>query len=172
VLLCGDSGAGKSTLSYACSQSGWTYVTDDASLLLNSGSDRLIAGNCYQVRFRPQAVEVFPELLGKELSRRIGGKPTIEVPTDLLPPMKCSQTARVDYIVFINRRSSSGPELVPYRRDVARQFMRQVLFGRGDTIRRQYFAIEQVLKAEVLELRYSDLDWAVERLRKLVREGR
>jgi hypothetical protein len=36
----------------------------------------------------------------------------------------------------------------------------------------QYRAIERLLTAEVFELRYSDLDWAVDRLRTLVREGR
>jgi hypothetical protein len=36
----------------------------------------------------------------------------------------------------------------------------------------QYAAIERVLKAEIFELRYSELDWAVERLEALAREGR
>lgn len=172
VLLCGDSGAGKSTLSYACGQAGWTYVCDDASFLLTCGTDRSIIGNCYQVRFRPPAAAIFPELRGKEVTQRLMGKPTIEVPTDLLPAMDCSQTARADFIVFLNRRAHGSQELVPYRKDVARQFMRQVLFGTVDELNRHYAAIELLLKADVLELRYSDLDWGVARLEKLVREGR
>jgi hypothetical protein len=36
----------------------------------------------------------------------------------------------------------------------------------------QHRAIERLLTAEVFELRYTDLDWAVDRLRTLVREGR
>lgn len=66
VLLCGDSGAGKSSLSYACARSGWTYVSDDGSDLLIEGSDRLVIGNCHQVRFRPSAAQLFPELEGLE----------------------------------------------------------------------------------------------------------
>ncbi len=46
ILLCGDSGAGKSSLSYACARAGWTYITDDASFLINHRSDRLVVGNC------------------------------------------------------------------------------------------------------------------------------
>jgi hypothetical protein len=36
----------------------------------------------------------------------------------------------------------------------------------------QYDAIDHLLKAEVFELQYQDIDWAIDRLRLLVREGR
>jgi hypothetical protein len=58
VLLMGDSGVGKSTLSYACARAGWTFVSDDASFLLNGGSKRMIIGDCHKVRFRTSAVEL------------------------------------------------------------------------------------------------------------------
>jgi len=64
VLLCGDSGAGKSTLTYALARAGWAYVTDDCSFLLNCGKRRMVTGNCNQVRFRPSAGELFPEVAG------------------------------------------------------------------------------------------------------------
>jgi hypothetical protein len=70
ILLCGDSGAGKSSLSYACARAGWTYVTDDASFLVNNRSDRLVVGNCNQARFRPSATELFSELAGKDIFQR------------------------------------------------------------------------------------------------------
>ena len=82
-----------------------------------------------------------------------------------------AQTTRVDFIVFLNRRTTSPQQLVPYRRDVARHFMRQVLYRQPELLAVQYRAIERLLTADVFELRYSDLDWAVDRLRKLVREG-
>ena len=75
-------------------------------------------------------------------------------------------------MVFVNRHSGGPQELVPYRKDVARQFMRQVLYGTKETLAVQYPAIERLLEAEVLELRYTDLDWGIERLRKLLQEGR
>lgn len=171
ILLCGDSGAGKSTLSYACARSGWTYVSDDASYLLNGGTERLVTGNCHQVRFRPSAAELFPEIEGLELTPRAAGKPSIEMPMPTMPHIACAQTAKVDYIVFLNRRSGDSPQLMPYRRDVARQFMRQVLFGSAATLVVQYEAIERLLTAEIYELRYRDLDWAVARLRALAESG-
>jgi len=172
VLLMGDSGAGKSSLSYACARAGWTYVSDDGSLLLNGGSKRMIIGNCYQVRFRPMAVKLFPELEGLPITPRATGKPSIEMPTALFPHIRCEQTAQTDFLVFLNRRAPGPPELVPYRKDVARYFMRQSLYGLAEFHVAQYAAIEQLLTAEVFELRYSDMDWAVERLATLTREGR
>src|SRR5438270_68430 len=60
VLLCGDSGAGKSSLAYACAQAGWTYISDDASFLLNDRVDSTVTGNYLQFRFRPQTAQLFP----------------------------------------------------------------------------------------------------------------
>jgi hypothetical protein len=171
VLLCGDSGAGKSTLSYACARSGWTYVTDDASFLLNSGTKRLVTGNCHQVRFRPSAAEFFPEVQGLEITPRAAGKPSIELPTAPMPHMSLSQSAKVDFIVFINRRTGT-PQLRPYRTDVARYFMRQTLFGSPQSLAVQYEAIEHLLKTEIFELQYSNLNQAIDRLQQLIREGR
>jgi hypothetical protein len=171
VLLCGDSGAGKSTLSYACARSGWTYVTDDCSFLLNSGTKRLVTGNCHQVRFRPSAAEFFPEVRGLEITPRAVGKPSIELPTAPMTHITLAQSAKIDFIVFLNRRTGP-PQLRPYRKDVARYFMRQTLYGSPESLALQYEAIDHLLKIEVFELRYDDIDWAIGRLRMLVREGR
>jgi hypothetical protein len=172
VLLCGESGAGKSTLSYACARAGWRYVTDDCSLLLNGGTRNLVTGNFHKVRFRPTAAELFPEVAGIDLTPRAGGKPSIELPTGPMRDIVRSQTEEVDFVVFLNRQSGDRPGLVPYRKDAARQFMRQVLYGTKETLATQHCAIERLLRVEVLELRYTDLDWAIDRLRMLIEEGK
>jgi hypothetical protein len=172
VLLCGDSGAGKSSLAYACARASWAYVTDDASYLLNHGKDRLVTGNCHQIRFRPAAEALFPEVKGLEITPRAAGKPSIELPTASMPHMICEQTAKVDFIVFLNRYSGGPSELVSYRKDVARQFMRQVVYGPTKSLTGQYEAIERLLAADIMELRFTNLDWAVDRLEKLIRERR
>jgi hypothetical protein len=171
VLLCGDSGAGKSTLSYACARAGWTYVSDDATYLLNGGSERMMTGNCHQVRFRPSAAELFPEIAGLEITPRVVGKPSIEMPTAMMPHITCTQTTRVDFIVFLNRHAGEQQQLIPFRKDVARQFMRQVLYGSAITRAVQYAAIERLLAIDVLELRYTHLEWAIHRLQTLVEKG-
>ena len=171
VLLCGDSGAGKSTLSWACARAGWDYITDDASCLLHGEGDRLVMGNCYQVRFRPSAAELFSEVAGLEITPRAEGKPSIELPTARIPQIRCVETAEVDFIVFLNRSWQGEAELVPYRKDAARHYLRQVLFGTPELLAVQYAAVERLLTAEVFELRYTALDSAIERLRTLVIEG-
>jgi hypothetical protein len=85
--------------------------------------------------------------------------------------MTLAQNAKIDFIVFLNRHSGEPPQLRPYRADVARQFMRQTLYGSPQSLALQYEAIEHLLTAQVFELRYTDLDWAVDRLQTLVREG-
>jgi hypothetical protein len=172
VLLCGDSGAGKSSLSYACARAGWSYVSDDGSFLLNGGTDRIVIGDCHKVRFRTTAATLFPEIAGLEITPRAAGKPSIELPTASMTHIRTVLTTRVDFIVFLNRRRANPQQLVPYRKDVARQYIRQGLYGPADAIALQHEAIERLLTAEVFELRYSELDWAVDRLRTLAREGR
>jgi hypothetical protein len=170
VLLCGDSGAGKSTLSYACARKGWTYVSDDGSYLLNGGDDRTVVGNCHQVRFRPSAAELFPEIEELKMMPRAAGKPSVEMQTAKIPQLTCSQTTGIDFIVFLNRRSGGKQKLAPYRKDVARHFMQHMLYGPENTRGLQHAAIERLLTAEVFELRYRDLDWAINKLQELVRE--
>jgi hypothetical protein len=172
VLLMGDSGAGKSTLSFACARAGWSYVGDDGSLMVNHQTQRIVLSNCHQVRFRPETIELFPELHGLEITPRAEGKPSIEFPTASLPHLRLAEAAHVDYIVFINRNWDGPAELTPWRRDVARLAMRQVVIGTPELLAAQYATIERLLTAELFELRYRDLDSAIERLQTLVREGR
>ncbi|HLJ78277.1 MAG TPA: hypothetical protein VKT75_12725 [Acidobacteriaceae bacterium] len=169
VLLCGDSGAGKSSLSFACARAGWGYVSDDASFLLHG---RSIVGNCHQVRLRPTAGDLFPEIDGLPLTPRAEGKPSIEVSTIPLQHIRRQPCAQVNFIVFLNRRTGGASGLFPYSREVARRYLRQVLYGTPETLGRQYACIERLLEVDVLELRYQKLGEAVERLRALVTEAR
>lgn len=172
VLLCGDSGAGKSTLSYGCARVGWEYLSDDASFLLDGEEGPVVIGNPYLVRFRPSAVELFPEIGGIEQTPRAGGKPSIEIPTNDLPNIIQRQKVRVDFIVFLKRGSTSSAQITPYSKEVARMYMRQGLYGSPEIRARRYASIERLLTAGIYELRYSELGSAVERLRRLVEDGR
>jgi HPr Serine kinase C-terminal domain len=172
VLLVGDSGAGKSTLAYACAKAGWTFVTDDGSFLVHGREDHLVAGNCHQIRFRPSAGSIFPEMQKREITQRCEiTKPSIEVSTTNLKGVRVSQTANAHLLIFLNRREGANEPLRPYNRDVAREFLRQGRFAPLDLMPRHYAAIERLLEIEVLELRYRDLDWAIEQLNALAFGG-
>ena len=172
MLLTGDSGAGKSSLSYACARAGWTYTTDDGSYLVHHENSITVTGNCHQVRFRPSAGELFPEIEGLEITPRAAGKPSIEMPTSALPWMTCAPTASIDYLIFLNRRAGGLQDLVPFRKDVARCYLQQLLHGTSESLAVHYRSIERLLDVEVLELRYTDLNWAVQRLQSLAEDGR
>ena len=173
ILLCGDSGAGKSTLSYACAQAGWTFIADDASFLIHGREDRMVVGNCNQIRFRPSATVFFPELKGLEITQRAeAGKPSIELCTAPFQHISRSHCAHVEYIVFLDRQEDRRQDLVPFSKEVAAYFMRQPLFSMPETLAVQNAAIDRLLDAEVLQLRYRELGWAIERLEHLANGSR
>lgn len=172
VLLCGDSGAGKSTLSYACARAGWTYITDDGSYLVHDRTDRLVAGNCTQVRFRPSAEALFPEIAGMPVMRRAGaGKPSMEMPVAASAAIGNACTANIEHVVFL-KRGVAAQELVPFPRAVARLFMQQRVHCMPFRVQEQMAAIDRLLTVETYELRYNDLDWAIGELARLAGESR
>jgi len=171
VLLCGDSGAGKSTLSYGCARAGWTFITDDGSYLVDGRDDRMIVGNCYQARFRPQSEKFFPELHGAAVTQRVdASKPSIEFSTVASHRLITSQSSQIRHIVFLNRNTPDH-ELVPFPPEVARLYLLQRASSVAELRGRQETMFDRLLGAGVYELRYTDLNWAIARLTQLAREG-
>jgi hypothetical protein len=171
ILLCGDSGAGKSTLSYACARAGWTYVSDDGSYLVHGRDDRLVIGNCSRVRFRPTAEALFPELHGRAVMERAGtGKPSIEMATSENPELATSNSAIIQHIVFL-KRNVPTQELAVFPTAVARLYMMQRVHCQPFLGLMHSEVIDNLLRLGALELRYNDIQWAVERLALLADEG-
>jgi len=171
VLLCGDSGAGKSTLAFACAQQGWTYVSDDASYLVHGREDKQVLGMYHAVRLRPEAAQFFSEVRGRPLTPRMTGKPSIEIPTAELPTFKTTGQCEADYVVFLNRSTGGEQELVPYPREEAHRYMHRHLSQWAPLRCEQLVTVERIMSAQVFELRYRDLDWAIDRLDRMVREN-
>lgn len=171
VLLNGDSGAGKTTLSYACAKRGWTYVCDDAAHLIRNSADRLIVGNPYQIRFRPHAMSLFPELAGNTPFERPNGTPSIELSTASLNLAITEQT-RADYLIFLNKTSAAPQHLARYDKDEAFARLSQVICYGDESLRDEMRkSLRRLLTAPVYEMQYHDLDWAEQRLRSLVENG-
>jgi hypothetical protein len=172
LLLCGDSGAGKSSLAFACARAGWTYASDDASYLVHNSLNRVV-GNWRQIRFRPSAAELFPELKGRNLTPRAQGKPSIEVSIQsLVRDVETASNVQVDYIVFLDRHPSHVPDLVAIPQEVARKAIEHPMAKMGRNRSARTASIDRLLEAGTYQLRYRELDWAVERLEALAREGR
>jgi hypothetical protein len=173
ILLCGDSGAGKSTLSYACARAGWTYTSDDTSYLINGSNSDLphIIGHSHRVRFRPAAKTLFPELKDHDVTPRLEGKPSIEIPTSELPGILTTSEAEVHSIVYLNRRLSETSVLIPLPKGIATQRMRRDLYSAGE-IRAKHKKILKVFSGiPTYELLYCDLIDAIEQLDMLTQRA-
>jgi hypothetical protein len=171
MLLCGDSGAGKSSLAFAGARAGWSFICDDASYLSLDRRDRLVVGNCHQFRLRDSGPILFPELEGRPITPRATGKPSIEIPTAELPGITISESATVQAIVFLNRQGVSAPKLISFPKEEARRWFHKSLLMTSASIGLQIEAIENLLKAPIYELRYTRLEWAIERLNQLAQQG-
>ncbi len=172
LLLCGDSGAGKSSLSFACARRGWTFVSDDANFLVRGGKQRVVVGNPYHLHFRESATELFPDLKSHCLTPRINGEIAIELATANIPEILTSPQSRIDFVVFLNRGTSGPASLRPFSRQRALACLEKVIcYGEQYVRETQKSSLHDLLGAEVLELRYSDLQSAVDCLEALVRAG-
>jgi hypothetical protein len=122
------------------------------------------------VRLRPSASELFGEVARRPVTPRAAGKPSIEISLASMPEIRRAPSAAVENIVFLNRSSSPLQELVPFPADVTRAYIHKYLCGMEALRETQVASVERLLTAPIFELRYYDLDWAVERLERLAQE--
>jgi hypothetical protein len=99
------------------------------------------------------------------------GKPSIELPTREAAQIATSSTAAIRKIVFL-KRNVRTQELAAFPTAVARLSMMQRVLCMSYLAPEQSKAVDHLLEVGAYELRYNDLDWAVERLEFLAREGR
>ena len=171
ILLCADSGEGKSTLAYAGARSGWTYISDDSTYIPMHRKDRMAVGNCHSIRFRPSGAELFPELAGFPMTPRATGKPSIEVRMSEWPEIATTSMTLIDHVVLLNRRYADTQELVSLRAEAVWPWFTQFLMSPPETRPAQEATLARLLSAGVFELRYHDLEWAIDRINQLARKG-
>ncbi len=169
VMLAGDSFAGKSTLAYACARTGWTYVSDDAAFVVCERSDCYAVGDPHRIRFRPDAPSLFPELANHLSSVRPNGKIAIEVRTSDLR-LNTAAGCDVDHFVYLNReggaRTASLHRISAER--ALKDWSKYNVLGTAETLEARRRCHARLLRAQLWELRYANLDDAVARLGRLV----
>jgi hypothetical protein len=169
MLLCGESSAGKSTLAYACARAGWTYTADHVCYLLRANGRPRVAGNPRLIRFRTSAAELFPELRSRITTAHSEGKHSIDVATTGFPGLATNEEVQVDFVVFLNRQTSAGVDLTPVPRSAAARYFNQSLFPEDEVQPLREGALQRLSSVEVFELRYRDLQQAIDRLERLAR---
>jgi hypothetical protein len=167
ILLFGESGAGKSTLSYACARSGWTYTSDDTSYLINDADFPRVIGHAHRIRFRPSAVELFPELGNLGITPSVDGDAAIEVPISGLPVQQAAIEADVHAIVYLKRNDGAPAGLVKQPSGTATLWARAELNSAGEIRARQEKILEKLREVPACELHFSDLETALRLLDQL-----
>lgn len=167
VLLCGVSGAGKSTLAFACARAGWSYLTDDAAMILRRASEPILVGKPYHIRFRENAGDVLPELRGFEAMRSPSGKLTIELRTADIAGMNTATRCRVGAVIFLNRNGEVPARLTGLDKTDAFVRLREMMPLWTPGVRcEQERTLRQVIAGDTFELRYRDVGDAVSELER------
>jgi hypothetical protein len=173
MLLAGNAGAGKSSLSYACARRGWVFVSDDASAFQRNAPHPKVIGHPQKFRFREPAGELFPEFRDLRSSFRSYGKPTIEVSTQSLGSIATAEESIVNAIVFINRGAykSGPPVLTPVTvEDAWNRLSFSVWAVQMPAFQERLAALERLLAVPTYEIRYSELDPAIDLLERVLQE--
>jgi hypothetical protein len=124
------------------------------------------------MRFRESAAELFPELNNQRVTRRLSGDTAIELSTASVPGIKTWSECPIDYIVFLNRKEPDPSGLSRFPKERALRWLEQVVcYGEDDIRILQKASLQNLLAAEVFELRYRDLATAISHLETLVLHG-
>ncbi|MGA2144476.1 MAG: hypothetical protein ABSH49_05900 [Bryobacteraceae bacterium] len=158
VLLCGASGAGKSTLSFAAASQGWTFVSDDCTWLLISGSDAIAIGRPHHARFRDDAPSLFPRLARYNAHERPNGKITIEVPMRAFPEIRTALRSKIGGLAWLDRRRGRPPAIKPVApAEVVRELLNSASYGsQVDAMHEN--ATKRLLDLPACRLQYESLD--------------
>ncbi len=170
ILLTGPSGAGKSSLAYACARRGWTYVSDDASAFLRSAKMPVVIGHPQKFRFREPVGQLFPEFQGLKSTLRAYGKPTIEVRTKSLEWLRTADESAVERVVFLNRHDfqPGPPVLLPVSTESAWERLSFSVWAvQLAAFEERVKALQRLLKVPMYEIRYGELDPAIDLLENL-----
>jgi len=173
VLLAGNSGAGKSSLAYACARRGWTFVSDDASAFPRNVADIKVIGHPQKFRFREPVGELFPEFKGRNGTLRAWGKRTVEVSTHSIDGLTTAEEGPVNAVIFLNRpaHEPGPPQLISLsNEDSWRRLSFSVWAIQMPAFEQRLAALQRLLKVPIFEMRYSELDPAIDLLQNLVEE--
>jgi hypothetical protein len=158
VLVCGRSGVGKTTLAYACAQSGMQIVSDDVVHLSTNPVINEIAlwGNPWCLRLLPEAVHLFPELIGEELKLRSDHQRCLEIDVSSHFPDAALVSCRPVALVFLERGQEPTPRLYPISAEWALgQLQQDIVLDEDSVLERHYSLLKRLVEVGTYALQYS-----------------
>jgi hypothetical protein len=168
LLLCGPPGSGRSSLAYACARDGLSLVSDDASFLRRREREPTVLGRPHHLRFRPSAIELFPELERFGPGFDLGTGSVIEAASDRLDGLQTLPQCGAERIVFLERRPGS-PRIEPLDREETIGRLLEGLPRFDETVGSEHRkSLERLAARGSLLLEYGDLSGGVAVIRDLL----
>lgn len=166
LLLCGSPGAGKSTLTLALLSAGFEYGADDVTLVNPSGR---VQGMPFAPAMKMGATRLIPDLKELPVHQRLDGRRLRYWPIERRPRRDWTS---VRWLIKLQRRNGMPATLV--RRDPV-DALADIMKEAWSKSRRTSVGNFRMLKdalanARCHELFYSDLDEAVQLLKRLCRD--
>lgn len=178
ALLVGGPGAGKSSLAWACARAGLTFVSDDATWLLRDGvrpadgvqaDGPTLIGRPQRMRFRPETVQLIPELAQARRLETVIGKHSFEIRTAETPGFTTARRCRPGPVIFLERNENGAAEVRAVGADETRRRLAEASSLYEPRVwREQEASREQLARDGGLALRYSSLGGAAEQILKLL----
>lgn len=169
LLICGPAGCGKTSLAYACARDGLSLVSDDLSFLRRRDREPAVLGRPHHLRFRPSALELFPELerFGPGFNTGLGN--VIEAPSDQLDGLQTLLQCGAERIVFLERMSRRSPRIEPLDREETAERLQAGLPRFDEPVSTEHHkALERLSARGSLLLEYAELSGGVAVIRDLL----
>jgi hypothetical protein len=162
ILLVGQSGMGKSSLAWACTRAGLAFVSDDATWVLRDSDRPILFGKPHRMRFRPEALELFPGLASLRRIETVKGPRSFEIRTAEVPDLAKASTCEPWRILFLERRETGEVVLEPLgEADVKQRLSLSRNLFEPRVWREQEESLARLISCPAFVLRYSRLEEAV-----------
>ena len=122
LLVAGISGAGKSTLSVALTRCGFSLVSDDWTYLSREADTLIAHGINAPVKLLPDAIQYFPELIGRAPKMWFNGELAFEVEPETFSQNGAVLQSRPHWLMFLERTATAGCDFVPCSADDSQAF--------------------------------------------------
>jgi hypothetical protein len=158
VLLCGRSGAGKTTLAYACARSGMQLVSDDVVHLCTDPvtHEIVVWGHPWRLRLLPDAVHLFPELIGERLTLRSDRQGCLEIDVPSHFPDAALVSCRPVALVFLEGCQEASRRLYPITAELALGRLQQdIILDEDSVVERHYSVLKRLAEVGTYALQYS-----------------
>jgi hypothetical protein len=133
-------------------------VSDDVVHLCTNPVTNEIAlwGNPWYLRLLPEAVELFPELIGEKLNSRSDRQGCLEIDVLRHFPDAALASCRPVALVFLERGQEPMPRLYPVTAEIALGRLQQdIVLDEDSVVERHYSLLKRLVEVGTYALQYS-----------------